>query len=898
MRRAVFCLALTACAPAAPTAPRPPATPSTSPSAVSATTTLPPPKPASVALVSKGFSRESDGLRGTVVARDEAGEELFRGDLGVDGQALYFRSLDPNRSFRLPLRRFPGAREAAGQKLAIGPSGVVLVGANDGSLIAVDISGTPLFELGVRGAVREIMVRAEGGFTVKTVAGDVIVDPALPAPLEPPLPTVAPIRYLAQPPPGGRSPEIVVSAKEAWTLETREDGRQAVHRFDGETWTRVRMDALDLKVDPRMGGNKTDFIGVMLRRGPKGQILLLGARRDWDAGGGRAIDQTSLRVFEWTGSAFQERKDLMPAYERTVSNIYLSDSREPMTYAAGAGGREIVCLDVHCLARGLPSSFRLEGAAPPVRTKAPGWVYFPWEDADNSHGLRGTAFAGDALFRFDFSGVTRNGTKLIDGVTVFEDLSNGKYPLSPDPYGPVRDYDGSDTTVEGLVRGIWARRPDDVWISVGQRYWESALFRWNGKELVSVPRPIPWVDSIWGSGPEDVWVTGDSVAHYDGHEFHRIPGLDPGRIVGGVSGDVWIAGWHIVPAPPPLPDVSGTPAPTPPIAPPSAALSVSDAGPRLGVERVELKVPGEAPMTAALGVEEGPGGVVWLHDRFRLVETDGTGVRALHRAKGDMLLDCQRCAAPRGAGEGLFLSQGRGRKTGLREIRKGAITDVYWSPDVLAVATAPNGDVWAVSAAEDHGVARAFVRTASGLRNVSGLPIAAYSNLAVRANDDVWLSGGMVAFHDGTRTQPAGEGILVHYDGHGFTRHRGPEGALLSVVAVGPAEAWAVGLSGGIVHVKGGVAKAYHLERDSESQRVALRAVAATGPDDVWIAGDGSTLLHWDGKAFMRMDVAGVGADAALTAVVPPRDKAPGWLAGPRGIWRLRWADTNAGVGK
>ena len=37
--------------------------------------------------------------------------------------------------------------------------------------------------------------------------------------------------------------------------------------------------------------------------------------------------------------------------------------------------------------------------------------------------------------------------------------------------------------------------------------------------------------------------------------------------------------------------------------------------------------------------------------------------------------------------------------------------------------------------------------------------------------------------------------------------------ALLSVAAVGPAEAWAVGMDGGVLQAKGDVVRALHLER-------------------------------------------------------------------------------------
>ena len=106
-------------------------------------------------------------------------------------------------------------------------------------------------------------------------------------------------------------------------------------------------------------------------------------------------------------------------------------------------------------------------------------------------------------------------------------------------------------------------------------------------------------------------------------------------------------------------------------------------------------------------------------------------------------------------------------------------------------------------------------------------------------------------------------------------------GALLSVAAAAPGDAWAVGMAGGVLHVKAGAVEALHLER-----KVVLRGVATAGPD-VWIAGDGATLLRWDGQVLRRVDASAAGLDAALTAVIAPVDAKPGWVVGPSGIWKL-----------
>jgi hypothetical protein len=170
---------------------------------------------------------------------------------------------------------------------------------------------------------------------------------------------------------------------------------------------------------------------------------------------------------------------------------------------------------------------------------------------------------------------------------------------------------------------------------------------------------------------------------------------------------------------------------------------------------------------------------------------------------------------------------------------------------------------------------------------VAGLPAAAYADVAPRADDDVWFAAGLSSSIDDARAWPGGEGMLVWFDGRTFIRHRAPDGALLAVAAPAPAEAWAVGLAGGVVHARGGTMDAFHLvAEDGTRLQVTLRAAAAAGVEDVWIAGDLSTLLHWDGKSLLRIDASGAGRDATFTAVIAP-SAAPGWVVGSSGIWRL-----------
>ncbi len=409
------------------------------------------------------------------------------------------------------------------------------------------------------------------------------------------------------------------------------------------------------------------------------------------------------------------------------------------------------------------------------------------------------------------------------------------------------------------------------------------MTHWDGKTFTSAAAPVPRATRVWGTARDDVWIEGDGLAHFDGKAWRRVAGLPPAALsLGSAPGELLLGGlWTVTRDPGPQPDLEGAPAPAPPAAAPSRPLAVGPVDPSVHLERVTIDVEGGPPLRSALGVVEGPGGVVWLHDGHRLVEIDGARARLLYTAPPSAPLACQRCAAPSGAGQGSFLSAGLHTVAAGRE----AGANLYL-PALLSVARAPSGAIWAVSASDDDDSPRAIVSGPNGARLVAGLPLAAYADVAPRADDDVWLAGGLGASRDEARAWPQGEGTLVHFDRHAFTRRRAPDGALLSVTATSPAEAWAVGVAGGVLHAARGAVEAFHLVAgDGTRIEGTLRAVAA-GEGEVWIAGDRSTLLRWDGAALRRVDASVTGVEGALTAVVAPGAQ-PGWVVGPGGIWRV-----------
>ena len=61
------------------------------------------------------------------------------------------------------------------------------------------------------------------------------------------------------------------------------------------------------------------------------------------------------------------------------------------------------------------------------------------------------------------------------------------------------------------------------------------------------------------------------------------------------------------------------------------------------------------------------------------------------------------------------------------------------------------------------------------------------------------------------------------------------------------------------------------------SETINLNAVAGTSSSDVWAVGDAGVVLHYDGKSWSRMSVAGLGGRRPdLTAV---------WMSGPGKPW-------------
>ncbi|HVK68628.1 MAG TPA: hypothetical protein VM694_29415, partial [Polyangium sp.] len=723
------------------------------------------------------------------------------------------------------------------RKVAVAIDGTVLTGASDGSLVALSAEGKPLYQLGVRGAVDRIDAQAGGGFLVRTSEGAVAVDRG-----------VMREGVKAERPPGVR------------VLDKRK-GKGA---GDADASAPLPWKPTVAHRAAREGLDATEpFHHVQ-------SVVVMGPRDVWLLGRAeKGPASEDGRLFHYDGKAWSD-----------LGVPSMSFPKEVFAEGAPARPSKFIALGLSRSPAGalLVLGVRAGGATRPCVLERDGAGYRERSE------LRAT-FAGIEI---------EYGTKFFHGAG-----AGGREVLcTSEP----------EVCVE-FGRGVTPRIvPEDALLEA------SALAHGESADVEHPESPLP-VLSTWASGRDDVWTTGflGGVAHFDGARWWRILGIDPTEkltVTGSGRGDVWLFGetglWHVTPEPGATADLEGTAAPPPPAAAPSVVLPVAGVDASYRLERVVLDIDGQRPLRTAIGIVEGPGGVVWLHEGARIVEYDGARARLLYQApkpdpfycwyapepdcnlcaqcteRTPKTLGCQHCLAPVAAGEGAALAaEGFLRLQGGR-----AAPEPMPLPDLLAVAAAPSGTVWTVSAA-DGDLPRAMVRSPRGVRLVAGLPPAAYADVAARADDDVWFTGGLTTVMVADRVSPEGEGTLVRFDGRAFTRHRGPDGALLSVAAVGPGEAWAVGLGGAVLHAKASTVEAFHLEREGGARHTGiLRGVTATGPNDVWIVGDGSTLLRWDGKVLRRVDTGVVGPEAALAAVIAPGAK-PGWVVGPGGIFRI-----------
>lgn len=801
--------------------------------------------------------------------------------VGTDGKTMW----------RARLREYPTLRSRDGgpsepRRIAVAADGTILTGASDGSLVAFDPSGKALYQLGVRGQVTGIDARPNSMFAVRTSAGlTTIIGPAGQALSE--MPTAADsasatpqrLKDLRKPkemaelpksrtavpfrPTGAYRVEkqaftrrvrsvVAVAPGDVWVLGLPPVSPQSdnfdfhLFHYDGKTFSDLGAPTAKFPKEPLAEGTEpvdSHFFPRRLALGPKGALMVLGYR---DYGGPKRPT-----LLERSGNTFRERREVF-------EGLFGADTtwQSIPTYAVSPTGREIFC--------------------------------------DSSPRMCIELGAGVKTRRFEESEL---GT--IEGMT--------------DRF--VASYDTSATPLlfvgEAPKRALAFSNGNDIW---GMS--NTTLVRWDGKAATRWDAPVRF-QSVWASGRDDVWLgSAEGVGRFDGERFYQLAGLPKPTsgeqfVTGAAKGDIWVYGedglWHVTADPNAGPDIEGTLAPPPPAAAGSTPLSIAGADTAYRLEKVVIDVDGQRPLQRAIHVAAAPDGALWFHEGARIVEYDGTKARVLYQSpkpapfycwyapepdcnlcsectdREPHVLACERCSAPAGAGQGVFITPDAFFSV------KGGRPDTTALPlfSVTSVAAGPSGSFWAVSASDDE-LPHAVTWGAKGKQLVSGLPPAAYTDVSMHNNGEVWLAGGLTSMEWFGPAAIGGEGTLVGFDGKAFARYRAPDGALLSVAATAPGEAWAVGLKGSVVHVQGGKASSFSLQSEGpkDEPAVILRQVSARGPSEVWIAGDRSHLLRWDGKAFYRIDTSLAGKTAALSSVLAPTDK-PGWVTGPSGIFKI-----------
>ncbi|MFO0587638.1 MAG: hypothetical protein U0441_08865 [Polyangiaceae bacterium] len=767
--------------------------------------------------------------------------------------------------WRVPIRVFPSTSPAprrAERRVAVNAAGVILSGASDGSLVALDKDGRPLYQLGVRGPVSRIEAREDGDFVVRAADVATVIGPHGVIRREVASSAEAPQRQgivdhrTSSDPPSLRislayrkerqtvdgkpfdEVESVASLgpNDAWALVGAEQVKKVYH-FDGRSWT-LRDVAQKYPSEVFVDGEaaeESQFVPYQLARGPKGTLLAIGRREGYK--------NKRFSVLEYDGTTFRERADWKPLL--STMHAYWGALPE---YTVSPGGHEVICGD---------KKFGCVEAAPGLSPQV-----LPIDRGEGLPGVESTPTWG-VLRRFESGGV------------------------------------------------IWKARgaafPEGDMIGVGPR----GLFHGTkDREIEPFAAPVQYPESVWATSKSNLWVAESrALARFDGSRWWRIPEVY-GSVTGSGPDDVWVYGrdfWHLTPDPSARPDIESATALPPPAAS-SEPLRIAGVDPSYRIERAAMDVDKGPPLRTAVRVVRGPGGVYWLHEGSRVAEYDGARAKILYAAKDPepfhcwsapepdcevcmactarlpAAADCHQCVAPAGPGEGAMIIDGawqwaRGGTTSSPRVDVGPLA---------AIAAASPGVIWGV-ALDQETQPGVLVQDEKGSRFLMGLPLAVYTAMDIRAPDDAWIAGGLTRDRtDDEAIQAEGEGTLVHHDGKTFSRSRGTEGALLAVTASGPNEAWSVGLNGGVLHQKAASATAFHLEsEDGKRLRVALRAVAVLGPTEVLFAGESGTLLRWDGATLRRIDTTLAGRNTTFSGLIPPTATTAGWLSGPGGLWKI-----------
>jgi hypothetical protein len=714
-----------------------------------------------------------------------------------------------------------------------------LIGMADGALIALDdTTGEERFRLGVSGPVTRISTGLDPAVITSdtleltiSATGHLISERDLTGrgdPIAGRAITVTKTENFERP----IVRLVAMSRDEAWLLGgqgTIRDGRptdRALGHLEGGSWKAVRIAP---STTPRLTARRAVF-DLFDFGASNGALTLLG--------GWLLIPQNDPRdTFQipWVAERRGQSQKELSDFAEASPPLPLGDAEMVLSIS---GDQVVVCTFADCHTR--------KGGArrPSVRT--------PKGDArPTAAALFGEELwlaTGDSLWRVDHGAFV---------------------PISPK----------RPTASKDAIRALGGTSKSDVWVLTddSQRSPQApanSISHFDGQAWTESRSPVGEPRAIAAVAPSDVWIAGvDGAAHFDGARWHPVAGVgrDLYSVAVAKDGTAFFGGKDrvyravvdatrlLISAPSTLADA----------APPSDVWTPEPEN-DFALERVYIGVRGEATVMGASWGTHSPTGAVWLVDERGVLELGvGKAIRRIKRATPAEQAPLRLAA--RVNGDAWFFGDDLLRI----ETNKVSVVSALSGP-INAIAPRANGLL--MLGAVDAGGATATLLDAEGrTTGYVSAPRAAYLDIAERAPDDRFFVGARSVNSAGVA---AGEGLLVHYDGRANTTVRGPDGPLHRVAIAGPNEAWAVGEGGGILHISPqGISRA-HI-----ASKTRLRDVSISGKD-VWFSGDDGSLLRWDGDvlhAFSPAPLVG-----PLTAVLPPIDGSPGWVVGPRCLFRLR----------
>jgi hypothetical protein len=432
--------------------------------------------------------------------------------------------------------------------------------------------------------------------------------------------------------------------------------------------------------------------------------------------------------------------------------------------------------------------------------------------------------------------------------------------------GTVRRWNGTriesvaiDTTAKLLA--VWGTEGGKVWV-VGAR---GTILHFDGRGWTRQDHPR-WgrLRGVRGFSDQDVWAVGEAghVLHFDGSAWSRVSSSSPAeraRLASLGLGSNGQQGGGVEPISP----VAG-----------EARWS---SGPRdvwvAGERGLLLHFDGSGWSAASTTAELFPFGALWAKGRERWVFTDfGDG------------------GPPRS-----WRWSGADKRpvSGTPHLRVvfGPSADNLWGVDGGGTAHRWDGETWSTAKTglyqDVHGLWAAGpddVWVCGGWAGLAHFDGQRWSKVAL----DAFQRPDLFALWGSSRRniwavgkEGDGQGVVLHFDGRAWRKEKTPplpNVTLRAVAGRGPGSPWAVGtmFEQGAVVLRRERGR-WGLTRLPQIKE--LRAVWVGGPADVWAVGDGGSIVHWNGRRWLTQDS---GTDAPLTAVWGEAGHV--WVAGPTAV--------------